>query len=902
MQNKFYILRSSNKTELTTSSRNVETAERQTVNNVKGYPLLFDVSSIKEGSGLAPIFIIASDILCQSAQVIMLNSSNTYIGYVSVSGNNYVQLDKDTRHIYVNFVFDNNDSKSPDIWFFVGYEVVPHYKKIEIKSKKPNNQMFFRESLDGQIKLFGDGYNYVNRTNIEQNNALVIIRNNTVISRNVFNKSDCKFDHSRCSVELKVSPEDKYTKILDKYDDTYDLIKLAPAITPLILKKRMAYQFYVAGANNVTTVEASGIYYEDDVNTVVNDETELISRYHFNKLEGRGELHLEGFNYQAINGSYLIDPNSNTWVNINPGAAQGSFIRFELAYPVGTYYENIPYYSMIRRISNGTYLESSEWDEVFDDDRLIVDLYSINLYINKPDGSTGTPVKLYQSPKVDDAGLDGWFFKDRGNFLISNDGGPGYYRMWAISQSPQPEPSQFQLQENIISYYIFCRLISNKKNASYGGTSYTLYDIPSDDFCFNRSNYKYCIGASPEVTIAQNIATSSKPTRYGRDDYGKYFSINDFGSTFVIKPIPISRSSWANTSIWAMLGNNFFDVDSVLTEEFTLNDAYDLASVISAMLKEIDPNIMHSGTAEYSQFLYAINSPIAFDTFRQNCNIYITPKSNVLKSNYDQAAQKAEITFEKLMNMLRDCFRCYWFIDDQNRFRIEHVSYFLNGMSYSSASVQLDLTSKNDKFNKKLALYDQEQTSFSKSELFSRLEFEWMDDCTDVFGNNSVDVDSRYVQQDKVENINAGIFSTDIDLMLCAPDKFSNDGFALLIANRNTRKLPIIEYTFFDGDCNYIARPQNYLASWLYLMRYYMSDMPARNITYTNIIQNYDSAYVPYGVKKCKQHDIQFPENQVVASVNAGLVKTNLGRGYIEEKSVNIDTNMVKLELRYEPS
>ncbi len=54
-----------------------------------------------------------------------------------------------------------------------------------------------------------------------------------------------------------------------------------------------------------------------------------------------------------------------------------------------------------------------------------------------------------------------------------------------------------------------------------------------------------------------------------------------------------------------------------------------------------------------------------------------------------------------------------------------------------------------------------------------------------------IDVKSLYIQSDKTEEINSEVFSTDIDLMLYAPDKFSEDGFALMMADKNTGRVPI---------------------------------------------------------------------------------------------------------------
>ena len=208
----------------------------------------------------------------------------------------------------------------------------------------------------------------------------------------------------------------------------------------------------------------------------------------------------------------------------------------------------------------------------------------------------------------------------------------------------------------------------------------------------------------------------------------------------------------------------------------------------------IDTLVKFEATSEYSRFFYEGDTPtpiIPFDGSRVGYVPFIAPKSNVLKGNYDQAAQKAEITFEQVMNMLRDCFRCYWYIDSNNHLRIEHISYFMKGLSYTSPNIQLDLTKKYDKFNNKAILYAQEATSYNKDDLSSRYEFNWMDDSTDTFDDMEVNVNSVYIQSDKTEEINSEVFSTDIDLMLYAPDKFSNDGFVLMMANKDTGKVPI---------------------------------------------------------------------------------------------------------------
>jgi len=914
-KNKFYVLKSNLDAKLSTYSYNVSTGESQVVADTYGFPTSFSIVGNRANNvNYKPVFVLAPDILYYNIDVLCYDNSGNLLGHKSdtyryTGGRKILELLAGTTEIKVNFNTPAKDYSQEDarIWFYVGYEVISHHKKLELQNKKENGQMFFRESLNGTSKLFGDDYNFVESAYLEQNLIFIVCdKEGNYIAKNNFNKTDCKFDRCKHSVQLKLSPEDKYSQILDKYDNTYDIIKLAPAITRLTLTKRMAYQIYIAGANNITTV-ANGTYWEDDVNEVIDDYELLKNKYYFAKVgDSKYEIHLEGFNYD-INTTFLVDKNSSVWnatsqVHVWIDGQETVYtmpasIKFTKIRNAGTaQQEGDPWaYMLIDGTSDGLINVGTDESPSY---VYAGDAYRIEIYT----GLNGTGTKIYQSYHL-------FCTNNTNGFLMSP--GEDTYIMVRIEQPipmKNPEPERFSLGNNIIEYAICARVISDIDEVIVGGETYRLYDIPNDDFTFTRANYKKCIGIIG-LTLHQVAATSEKPTKYGMDDYGRYFTSNFLGSMSFLygRPIPVSRSAWANTSIWVTFGDSWVtDFEAKFRKQFTLKDAYALEDVISAMLAKIDPNITHEGTSDYSQFLYSGTSPISWDTARNGYKIYIAPKSNILKGNYDQAAQKAELTFEQLMKMLRDCFKCYWFIDDQNRFRIEHVTYFLKGMSYTNPVVQFDLTQKFDKFNKKQALYCQQNTEFEKTELTSRYEFAWMDDCTDLFGNNSIDVISKYIQKDKTEDVNADTFSSDIDLMLYCPDKFNPDGFALLVARASDGKVPIVSSSAFKddeyigpmGDGSYSATPQNYLASWLYLMRYYTFDMPANNIEYDGLILT-DAMRVK-GIKKCMKHDIEFPSSQLSININQ-LIKTEIGNGYIEEVSTNLDTNMTKIELRYEP-
>src|SRR5574344_1430755 len=783
------------------------------------------------------------------------------------------------------------------------HEVYPHYKQLKKKFKKENNQVFFRESLDGKINLFGDDYLLVKNASIESTIYFYVYRGQTLFTSASFNKSDCKFDHFKKSVELKLKYNDKYSKILDAYENTYDLIKLTPALTPITLTKRCVVQIYIQGEKTLSNY-AGGTYWETDVDEQVNDEETLTRKYHFSKGPKFVEVDLQGFNYD-INAAYRGLSDNNIWNATSEREVGGvvykmpcsiKFNKVASANEVfgGSSRLDVGLMSSGQRTEDATYAEATQGGSaVF----YRYDTYRIEIYT----GRDGTGTKIYQS--------DYQYGKDT-NFTLAV--GEGLYPMSRIEQpNPQkdPTPNTFNLGEYVIEYQVWGRLLCDvdkvpSHEQGHEGEYIDTYDLPRDDFATPRRNYRKCIGligfdsANSVVIIWQNEQTIESPTSYGMNDFGEYFvwPYTLYSQYFY----PLARSSWANVSLWVKLGttdiSSFENFCAECYKEYSIKYTYHIGDAIKALLAKIDPSIKHEKTAEYSSFLYGHTGGTA--SVLGNCDLYITQKTNILKGEYDQAAQKAEIKFKQLMDMLRDCFRCFWYIDDQNRFRIEHISYFMKGLSYNNPVVQFDLTTKKDKFNKKAALYCQQEIEYDKSDLISRYEFKYMDDVTKAMGGDLfIDVNNAYIQKDKTEEINIDCFTADIDYMLFLPDDFSNDGFALIMANSN-KKVPIVNQQIKDekqNDHTFEVYAQNWYASFNELAWHYMEDISGNNISNNNI-----SLY-PGHVKRCMKHNVELPSNQLSIDVYK-LITTDIGNGYIEEITSNIDTDMTEIELRYEPN
>lgn len=765
-------------------------------------------------------------------------NNNVYLGKVYADGSKITNLLDNTTRIIIAFYKNNTDiyekSQSNAAFVYIMQSVNPHYKDISKKYAKESGQEFFRISLDGKINLFGQDYEFVANSSLENQLIFIINKYNRVSGKWVeyykgeFNKTDCKFDYDKKKCELKTAAIDDYSKVMDKYENTYDLIKLAPAITRINLYKRSLMQVYVRGANSISNF-FGGTYWEDDVNEAIDDHKALINKYYFSYIKAGNEFYVKGAGISDVNGVYA--GTNGYWSCWNGYTCyMGTTTPNE--------YANI----YIKRNSDNTILYQSVKQYIF--------LEADNCYIERND------IEMVNITNPND------------KFII----------------------------ESPFVYHIYRRLLCDVDTVEDSEGVKNTYNLPSDDFVANNRNYKKCIGLKGGLFFCTSRAVD-KPTRYGLNDYGQYFT-NQFipSSSGLGRPLPISRNSWANASLWYVYEGSIYKLfEERLRKQYTLRDSYSIAAVIKVLLNKIDPTLKHEATAEYSRFLYDETVPLSMDRFY----VYITQKTNILKGEYDQPAQKAEISFEDLMKMLRDCFRCYWYIED-GKFKIEHISFFMKGGSYSyNSDIQLDFTKLTDQFNKKPSAYFQSEIEYDKSDLNQRYEFGWMDDVTDLFGGVTIDVNSNYIQKDKNEDINISQFSSDVDYMLFNPNNFSNDGFALLcpIIQKDTQKLtlPIVETQLIDenGD-SYGAIAQNWYASWAYLIRFYMYDMPANNID-CNVLGNLHIN----SVKMCMKHTVEFPVEEDLDELK--LIKTSIGNGKIDEYSVNMNTRAAKVKLMYVP-
>ena len=441
-----------------------------------------------------------------------------------------------------------------------------------------------------------------------------------------------------------------------------------------------------------------------------------------------------------------------------------------------------------------------------------------------------------------------------------------------------------KMHASMKSYNIYARYLLDVEKIDNLNT----YPLPSEDIVDNNRNYRRVIGYAIDVAFISNNF-SDTPTEWGLADNGKYFAppYSIYGQTFY----PIARSTWRYASLWF----GFYLFDWILEENarkaYTLRDAFTLSSCINVLLKEFAPGITHEATPEYSQFLYNTNNPISGQSFK----LLISQKSNIINGEYKTPAQKAPITLQQIMTMLRDIYKCYWYIED-GKFKIEQVSWFRNGGSYGyNPIIDYDLTQLENVRNGKKITFATSEYSFDKVEMPERYQFEWMDDVTTPFEGLPIEITSKYVTAGKIEEINISNFTSDIDLMLLNPGAISSDGFALFAAvtpsGGGQLELPFTKQTI-DGVEYFLQN--GYLAFINIQPTYWVYDMPARNFKINN-----SPDYAMGGLERKKKQTLNFPAGTTDPNPMQ-LVKTYIGNGQVDKLSVNLCSRNIKATLKYD--
>lgn len=148
-------------------------------------------------------------------------------------------------------------------------------------------------------------------------------------------------------------------------------------------------------------------------------------------------------------------------------------------------------------------------------------------------------------------------------------------------------------------------------------------------------------------------------------------------------------------------------------------------------------------------------------------DIVIWQKSDITKSEAIQDATIGMMSFKELMDMIREKFNCYWWLDSGLLY-IEHVSYLTaaNGMDLTVSPFAEQILRKNR--------YKYDESKTIKEEKFVDMEQGFQD-----FVGRSILYENDCVAtgDGSVTEHSTGRFTFDLEYMLAYREQISNDGF-----------------------------------------------------------------------------------------------------------------------------
>lgn len=820
---------------------------------------------------------------------------------------------------------------------------------LALNYEMEQGQRFFRAKLNGKLTFYREDYDTIMAAPFGTVFYLYMEISTDPAGMTYAPYYKSKFTITDCTVNLDdrlitVQPQttDQYDEVLAGMDNEYNLISLTPAMNIVQASKRPLVQVYEAGADIINSYIA-GTSWEQSC-TANDNKNELGHVYWFgldtifSKVEiddtlnyATGYLdkngnHVENADwiystvyipvqqgdvvvYKYSNGSYLseacmvaYDSNKqylNWWrASVSAGQRTITVNVSGIAYIRASFYaadkadarilindeevyrpmDNTEYRGVYsgRVVRTGFHTEGTNLYE--DYDLVMENVNGVTDYYVQYDLSVRTGYYedyWYGTIKIKRR-AGGTTVTEAAHQFMGQTFNTGWYRF---------DGSVGRIQVYIENIFMMARWLTDAESVE----GITLYELPVDDIAGENKNYHRAAQVSVGCCYVSN-EVSAVPNEYGiAEDTGTYYFAPP-SSLLGEWYMPIAQSAWDNrVSYWFAYHSVFQLLEQKGVAAYTLRNAYPLWSCLSVLLAATGSSVTFAGTDSYSQFLYASSNPLSGETVK----LFVTPKSNILAGDYSVPAQKAMTTLGQFLDMLRNVYQLYWFIDSDNRLRIEHIRWFKNGGSYSSNStIGIDLTELLEKRNATAWAYGVNEYTYEKEEMPQRYQFSWMDDERIPFKGEAIEILSPAVSEGKVESVSVGSFSSDIDYMLLNPSVFSQDGFALIGAtgSGNSWSVPFITYTQAGVR---ITLQNGYLSFFNLQPTYWVYDLPAKTAKINGIV--YSLAYV----SRRKQQRVTIPLGASDPDF-LKLVKTNMGDGEIRAVSIPLSSRVAQFTLNYD--
>ena len=710
---------------------------------------------------------------------------------------------------------------------------------IKVSVDKQDGEAFYRTKVSGTIRFVREDFDVIASVSHNATLTLVVTFGSTVIGTFDFLKSDTTLDYDDRVCTIKIATKDKYEDFLAKYDNKYNLPRLAPEITPLTLNKRPVLQFYFLHDKKITNCYGN-MSFEVSARSGAEDYTQgQVTACGFQEVGFFIAMDIPNLTgLSSVYGRYWIGGGGSAGVGMKVYRDGNDYY---LEYKYDSYH--LAYYWQLYYASGTAYTVNGEY------------VYVSGHELSYPTHEYGNSIKRGSS------------YTDSTN--LGN--GMTYTRD------------------------VYARILSDFDGSIAGEVKTPMSTIAED---VGEDNYNY-LNAWSCTTFGINSAllvddkTQDEPTEYGIDGEEKYF-VKPQPSATENAIYPIGWSMWIPFSFWFESSPNLdATLRSTFNTTYTLRDAYPIHSAIQRLLTAMGVDYDFQANSPYSEFLYGYSfgliDTIPTPKMRGNY-IYITPITNVKKTRYEQPARKGDITLKQVLEMLKKVYQCYWYLDSVGRLCIEHISYFKNNQTYGlyTPTPLIDLTTMKDMPNGKMWDFDKNSFEFDRANCPSRYEFEWGNDCTEQFNGYAIDILDKWAKPDKKENMTVTNFTADIDYSVIYPQGVNDDIYAVIEAGKSgSHNVQIVTVSLGENNPQY--QMQNGYLSFLFAeQNYYNYDLGGWNA-------EAEGVSIPvYAVRHLCVQSVGVPMYGRALSgdfaIDLAVVKTGLGIGLLKGSSVNANT------------
>jgi hypothetical protein len=659
--------------------------------------------------------------------------------------------------------------------------------------------------------------------------------------RGEFYKTDCEFDSTNRRVSAKPRPKDNYSKVFPALEKELDLIKLGPAVSQVTYTKQPVIQVH-------------------------SERTDLIMNFL------QGTYWEQPFDREA----YPEDPN-----DINSGY-NAYTLQYVYRFAQGPALYIIPGAGNLNPDVSGVYLGPG--NQTREDGKYTIQTEDIGAGAQVTIRDTDTNQVVYTAPPGEIV-LD--ISNGEGSETSNNTSG-------AVLTSVI-DPSSIC---NLFYWIFYIRVLTDLPFIPGLGLT---WNLPDPDI--GPTAYGYLRAAQlPTTTININAESQTQNSRYGQFDQDAVQFAGEFFKRLEPDPVaginqafPINRSYWKTNSAWFYYDDTIRAIQEAGAVTKTLRNAYRLKDVLQVILGELDDSITFDSLPEYSEFLYSPDgiNPVSGEEMP---TILFTPKTNILVSDYDQPAQTAPIKLQDIDTFLWASYRLKWFIDQEKRFRIEHISWFENGGTYSGTIVGKDLTNETEPKTGKKWSYRSSKWSYEKEKMPEEIRTKWMDKGSEPFDGFPIELRSKFVEIGNYEEINTR-FTTDLDFMNLQSGDISKEGFAALAGFETAPGKYEVRFLQTEGPTNFDWNIQNGHLSFLHLHKnYHRHGLPGADIRIN------DEDNTALSVERNRIQETSYPEPgepNTFALFRSELDGVNK-EGQLREIEIDLSSRAAKIKISHD--